>query len=623
MLDLTLVALVVLPAFVGALLLLAGTPSHRFAAPVGVATAALLAAASFAVSFPAGSRPSVATPFMAGAELGLGVDGLAALVLPAVAVVSALVLVAATGTPALRTARFHGLMLMFVAAALMTVLATTLPTLLMSWEVMGATSFALIGYHWRDHQAVSSGTTAFLTTRTADVGLYVAAGAALAGGAGLSLESLSDASGGWRDVVAAGLVVAGLGKAAQLPFSFWLSRAMHGPSPVSALLHSAAMVAMGGYLLLRVAPTLAATGWADDAAAWAGVATAVLLGLVALAQSDLKQLLAASTAAQLGFVVLAAGVGATAGGATHLVAHAAVKAGLFLTAGIWLEALGTKRLASLTGAARLWPVVGACAAVALLSLAGLPPLALWATKDSVLAAASEQSPALYVAGLLGAAFSAAYATKALVVLTRHLPDDAESRYDDDRAGTRAVPTTAWLPLLPLAAGALILGLLALPPLFTDVQGLVGGDPTAPSTIELLTSALLAVAVVVATVTFLRVVQSRRLDWPRVLTDWLFMEPLAYRIVVRPVEALAHRLAHVDDAVLDRGVEATAGGTVRMARAAALLDDRVIDGAVVWIVSGVRRLGAVVRRPQTGQLHQYYLQSLAVLALVIVVLVLVR
>ncbi|CAN5546323.1 hypothetical protein BH10ACT10_BH10ACT10_00910 [soil metagenome] len=621
--DLTLVALVVLPAVVGAALMLVGTLADRFAAPVGIGTAALLAAASVPVSFPATSRPTVAPPFMAGADLGLGVDGLAALVLPTVAVVSALVLLAAAGTRELRTARFYGLMLLFMAAALMTVLATTLPTLLMSWEVMGATSFALIGYHWRDQETVSSGTTAFLTTRTADVGLYVAAGAALAGGTGLGLANLPDASGGWRDIIAAGLVVAGLGKAAQLPFSIWLSRAMHGPSPVSALLHSAAMVAMGGYLLLRVAPTLAATGWADDAAAWAGAATAVLLGLVALAQSDLKQLLAASTAAQLGFVVLAAGVGATTGGATHLVAHAAVKAGLFLTAGIWLEALGTKRLASLSGAARLWPVVGACAAAALLSLAGLPPLALWATKDAVLAAAAEQSPALYVAGLLGAALSAAYATKALVVLTRHLPDDAESRYDDDRAGTRAVPTTAWLPLLPLAAGALVLGVLALPPLFTDVQELVGGTAPEPNTLELVTSALLAVAVAVATVAVMRSAQSRRFVWPRVLMDWLFLELVAHRTVVRPVEVLAHRLAHLDDAVLDRGVETAADGTARLARATARIDVRVIDGAVAGVVSGVRRLGALARRPQTGQLHQYYLQALAVLALVLLVLILVR
>ena len=135
--------------------------------------------------------------------------------------------------------------------------------------------------------------------------------------------------------------------------------------------------------------------------------------------------------------------------------------------------------------------------------------------------------------------------------------------------------------------------------------------------------LVSQAVIVATVTVMRGVQGRRFVWPRVLTDWLFLEPLAHRLVVRPVEVLAHRLAHLDDAVLDRGVEATAGGTVRLARAAALLDDRVIDGAVVRVVSGVRRLGGLARRPQTGQLHQYYLQALAVLALVLVVLVLVR
>ena len=649
MLQLVLVALVMVPAVVGTLLLLTGTAADRAAAPIAVGSSALLAVMAFAVSFPAQSRPSVSAPFMAGADVGLGVDGLSAMVLPTVAVVSALVLLAASGSPDLRSARFHGLMLLFVAAALMTVLATTLPTLLMSWEVMGATSYALIGYHWRDRRAVSSGTTAFLTTRTADLGLYVAAGAALAGGAGLGLESLANASGGWRDVVAAGLVIAGLGKAAQLPFSFWLSRAMQGPSPVSALLHSAAMVAMGGYLLLRVAPTLAATGWADTAAAWAGAATAVLLGLVALAQSDLKQLLAASTAAQLGFVVLAAGLGASAGGATHLVAHAAVKAGLFLAAGVWLEALGTRRLAALTGAARVWPVVGACAAVGLLSLAGLPPLALWATKDSVLAAAAEQSTALYLAGLLGAAISAAYATKALVVLTSRLPQDAESRWDDEREGSRDVPRAAWLPLLPLAAGGVVLGVLALPPLFSRVHGLVGGPAPEAGAVELGVSALLAVGTVAVTVILMRNAGRRAYAWPGVLTDWFFLERLAHRAIVLPVEHLALRLARLDDVVLDRGVETSAAGAMTLARTAATLDDGfldrgvgatargtqrlsriaavadlgVVDGAVGRIADGTKRLGGLLRRPQTGQLHQYYLQALAVMAAVLVVLVLVR
>ena len=649
MLDLTLIALVVVPAVVGAALLLSGAAADRVAAPVGVATAALVATAAVLVSAPADAWPSVSVPFMAGADLGLGVDGLAALVLPAVGVVAVLVLLAASGTPELRTARFHGLMLLFIAAAVMTVVATTLPALLLSWEVMGATSFALIGYHWRDQEAVGSGTTAFVTTRAADLGLYVAAGAALAGGAGLGLSSLPDASAGWRDVVAAGVLVAGLGKAAQLPFSFWLSRAMHGPSPVSALLHSAAMVALGGYLLLRVAPTLAATGWADSAAAWTGVVTALLLGLVALAQSDLKQLLAASTAAQLGFVVMAAGVGATAGGASHLVAHAAVKAGLFLAAGVWLEALGTKRLASLTGAARVWPVVGACSAAALLSLAGLPPLALWATKDAVLTAALEESAALYVVGLAGAALSAAYAGKALVVLARPLPGDAESGWDDERDGTRAVPRGAQGVLVPLALGALVLGALALPPAAEHVRRLAGGAGDAePAVVELVISGLVALVVLVATWTALRRT-SHDIRWPGALTDWLHLEWLAHRVVVGPVDALARRLAHlddavldrgveamahrtvrltgfaarVDDAVLDRGVEAVAHGTVRLTGVAARVDDHAIDRSVGAVVAGVRRLGGLARRPQTGQLHQYYLQALAMLAAALLVLVLVR
>ena len=171
-------------------------------------------------------------------------------------------------------------------------------------------------------------------------------------------RSTTCCGGGWPlHLAALGVLAAALGKAAQLPASFWLSHARDGPSPVSALLHSAAMVAMGGYLLLRTAPLLAASGWADDAAAWAGALTAVALGVVAVAQFDLKQLLAASTASQLGLVVLAAGVGGTAAGAVHLVAHALVKSLLFMLAGLWLHALGTKELEGLRSAAARAAVV--------------------------------------------------------------------------------------------------------------------------------------------------------------------------------------------------------------------------------------------------------------------------
>ncbi|MBB0990193.1 NADH-quinone oxidoreductase subunit L, partial [Dietzia sp. SLG510A3-30A2] len=340
-------SVVIVPVVVGALLCVSGRKLERLAAPLSLSAAAVVLGLALAVTV---GRPAISAPFVAGSEFGLAVDGLSAPVVVAVAAVSLLVIGYAVAEPMLPRSRFHGLMLIFLASVMATATATTLPALLFAWEVMGAASYALIGFRYSDADRVGSGLTAFLTTRTADLGLYLAAGAALAGGGTLSIDGLAALSPGFRDVVAAGILVAALGKSAQLPFSFWLSRAMTGPSPVSALLHSAAMVAMGGYLLLRTAPLLHATDWAGPVTAWIGAVTALVLVAVAVAQRDLKQLLAASTAAQLGFVVLAAGLGAAAGGAAHLVAHAATKALLFLVAGAWLTALGTKQLDALRGA---------------------------------------------------------------------------------------------------------------------------------------------------------------------------------------------------------------------------------------------------------------------------------
>ncbi|MCV2488418.1 proton-conducting transporter membrane subunit [Geodermatophilus sp. YIM 151500] len=601
---------VALPAVVGAGLATAGRRADRPAPAVAIATAAVALVAGTAVAV---LRPAVRVPFVPGADLGLGVDALSAVVVPTVAAVTLLVLVFAAGDITEHRARFFGLMLLFAAAVAVTATATTLPTLLFAWEVMGATSFALIGFSWRQGHRVAAGTTAFVTTRTADLGLYLAAGAALAGGAGLALADLPDAADPWRDVVAAGVLVAALGKAAQLPFSSWLSRAMEGPSPVSALLHSAAMVAMGGYLLLRTAPLLAATGWAATAAAWAGALTALLLGAVAVAQRDLKQLLAASTSAQLGFVVLAAGVAAVAGGTAHLVAHAATKALLFLVAGAWLSALGTKQLDALRGAARRWPAVGVTASVGLLALAGVVPLSLWATKDEVLAAAKASSPALYLVGLAAAGLSAAYAAKVLWLVWQPLPDDAEAGLDDEEPGTRRIGSVQRRPLGVLAVGAAVLGLLVWPPVGERLRAALGeaGAP-APGPVELAVSAVLAIAVVLA-------VARRPVPEPDWARSWLGLGTATRTVVVSPVLRLAHALARFDDRVLDGAVEAGARGTVLAAREAAVADDTGFDGAAEGVAVLVRRLGGFARRTQTGLLHQYYVQAAAVLGAALLML----
>jgi NADH:ubiquinone oxidoreductase subunit 5 (subunit L)/multisubunit Na+/H+ antiporter MnhA subunit len=473
----------------------------------------------------------------------------------------------------------------------------------MAWEVMGAMSWALIAYHWREQESVRAAHTAFLTTRLADVGLYVAAGAALAGGIGsLALADLPAAQGPWLHVVAAGLVVAALGKSAQLPLSFWLSQAMRGPSPVSALLHSATMVAAGAYLLLRLAPLLAATGWAAPAVAWVGAATALLMGLVAVAQTDLKQLLAASTCAQIGFMVLAAGVGGVAGGALQLVAHAATKSLLFLAAGAWLVLLGTKQLGELRGAARRHPLVGVTFTIGAASLAGLPPLSLWVTKDLVLAAALDQSTALYVVGLAAAVISAVYSTKAVWWIWQPPSDERRVR----RIGTdeRAVRRNGAGPLGGLAVLAAFLGI----PLLAFAAALW----------ELVLSGVLAVVAVGVTWRL-----ADRIGAPPLLASWLGLERAAHAVVVRPVLGLARALARFDDRVLDRGVTAAARGTVGLARALDRRGEGAVDGAVRGIADGARVLGRLARRPQTGQVHQYYAQAAAALAVLALVVIVVR
>ena len=650
--------IVLVPAVAGAALLLSpltadpgrgargAVPDRagRVAVPVSLVAAAVTVVLSLVAAV---RRPDVAAPFVAGTDFALRVDALSALVLPTVTLVTLLVLVFAVGDIREGQARFHGLMLIFAASACLTVTAATLPSLLMGWEVMGATSYALIGFWWRKDPRVSAGLTAFLTTRAADLGLYLAAAAALAGGGGLSLTGLEGASAGWRHVIAFGVLVAALGKAAQLPFSFWLSRAMEGPSPVSALLHSAAMVAMGGYLLLRVAPLLAVTGWAATVTAWAGALTALVLGVVAVAQTDLKQLLAASTAAQLGFVVMAAGVGAVAGGTAQLVAHAATKAVLFLAAGAWLSALGTKNLAGLGGVARRWPLVGWTATVGAASLAGLAPLSLWATKDAVLTAARETSGWLYLTGLLAAVLSAAYAVKVIVVVWR-TPSPAQAARvrahpGEERPGTGHVNRWQKAPLVILAAGAAGLGLLSLPPVGPVLARTLGnGGAPAAGAGELLASTLIALLVLLA-------VRRWSLPEPRWVQEWLGLERLVHLSLVRPTVRLARglawvddhlvdaavsavgsaalelgrRLARDDDAVLDGAVTRIARSTSRWAALAGRIDDAGVDGSVETVAARVRSLGELARRPQTGQLHQYYVQAAAVLAAGILLLVVVR
>jgi NADH:ubiquinone oxidoreductase subunit 5 (subunit L)/multisubunit Na+/H+ antiporter MnhA subunit len=610
-------ALVALPLTVGTLLAVVGRRADRYAPAVAVGTTIAALGLAVTVAF---EHPRVEVPLLEGLPAGLAVDGLSGLMVVTVTAVTAAVLLFSVADigPGEARARFFGLMLLFSGAMLTTVTATTLPVLLMAWEVMGATSWALIGYWWRDPERADAADTAFLTTRAADLGLYLAAGAALASGqvGSLALDELPDVTGAWSAVITAGVIAAAFGKSAQLPFSFWLSRAMQGPSPVSALLHSATMVVAGAYLLLRLEPLLAQSGWGGPVVAWTGAVTAVALGLVAVAQTDLKQLLAASTCAQIGFMVLAAGAGAVTGGTLQLIAHAAAKSLAFLVAGAWLTALGTKALPALRGAARRHRRAGITFTVAALALAGVPPLALWAAKDVLLAGALEDNVALYLVGLAGAVISAIYSAKALWFVWQPAPvaDGHEE----------PLPYVTRLPLVALAVACAVLTVTSFPPVRDAVERVLGSEEQPnPYAWEFALSGALAVAV--SAVIWIRGPQL--LTLPSRITaqalEWLRLETAARTLLVRPVLRLADALAAFDDRVLDRAVEDTARGSVRLAQWTNAQAERLVDGAVEAVAGGARTLGRLARRPQTGQLHQYLAQAVAAFTVLAVVLVLVR
>jgi NADH-quinone oxidoreductase subunit L len=549
--------------------------------------------------------------------------------------------------------RFYALMLLFVAAMLGTVTASSLAFLLLFWELMSACSWALIGFQWHQQDRPPCANTAFLVTRGADLGLYLAVAALFAGTGTVAISSAGSAVGGvWLHLAAAGVIVAAAGKSAQLPFSPWLAAAMRGPTPVSALLHSATMVAAGVYLVMRLNPLLEAAGWALPAVAWLGAISALVLSAFALAQDDIKQLLAASTVAQMGFMFVAAGTGGVPASAAHLVAHAAFKSLLFMAAGVLLHRLGTRSLQEVRDAPS--GVLGRTRwsfAVAALSLAALPPLSGWVTKDFILAAAKHGQPAVWLVALAAGLLTALYAGRLVAVVLFAPSAGAALRPRDD---SPPIPGSQRLPLWLLGAATVGFAAVGFPPVWQEWEQLIGGPASAtPKAWELALSAAIAIAGLAVALRWRSL--GRLAPWRpaavpaglgRALYRWFWLEEAGFHGIVMPVRRLGLRLARFDQRVVDAGVEfaarrgaalarlmnrldiggvdrivqASTAGTVRSGALSRDTDERIIDRFVEATASAVGVLGRWATRPQTGLSHQYYTQAVATVLVLLVIFI---
>ncbi|MBK3404068.1 NADH-quinone oxidoreductase subunit L [Methylorubrum populi] len=282
----------------------------------------------------------------------------------------------------------------FVGAMLTLVLSDSLALLFAAWELVGLASFLLIGF---DHDVPGAGNAAakaFLMTRIGDAGLLLGWLLALSATGTTDIDALFASVESGRisaetvTLMALLMLAGAIGKSAQLPLSAWLPDAMVGPTPVSALLHSATMVAAGVFLVLRLHPVFAAAPVALSALFWIGASTAVAAGLIATAEADLKRVLAWSTCSQLGEMMIALGLSGPRAATLHLAAHATFKSTLFLAAGVVQERTGTRDLVRLGGLARLLPLAGGAFLIAALALAGVPPLSGFWSEEAVLAVAS-------------------------------------------------------------------------------------------------------------------------------------------------------------------------------------------------------------------------------------------
>lgn len=441
-----LAALVPLLPFLGAAAgLLLGRRAPGFVRPLAVlptATAFVLAAivaARQGTGTPTDAAHRLATTGSVPIDLALHLDGFAVLIAVLVGLVATCVQLYSVSylrdDP--RYPSYAALVSLFTAAMFLVVYSGDLMVLLVGWEVMGICSYFLVGHYWETETARAASIKAFLVTKLGDVPFLIGVFALASDAGTFRISGIVGAAAQGRlhhPTVIALLLLAGVaGKSAQFPLHTWLPDAMAGPTPVSALIHAATMVAAGIYLVARLLPVFTASAAALAVLAAMAAVTMVGSGLAALAQDDIKRVLAYSTIGQLGYMAGALAVGNRDAAVFHLLSHGAFKALLFLGAGVVIHAAGTNSLTAMSRMGSLnkrVPDAMWTMGIALAALAALPPLSGFFSKESVLRAAEHASAGdtahvpsavgwtVLVAGLVAAVLTAGYAARLFLLVFR-------------------------------------------------------------------------------------------------------------------------------------------------------------------------------------------------------------
>jgi NADH-quinone oxidoreductase subunit L len=572
-------------------------------------------------------------------NVGLNVDGLAALMLVVVTAVSFLVQIYSQGYMRGDTGywRYFAYMSLFTTSMLGLVLMDSIIMVYVFWEMVGVSSYLLIGFWFDRPAAAAAAKKAFLVTRLGDLGFLLAiiliySETGTFDIRGIQELAIAGAIGGTTlTLFALGVFAGAAGKSAQVPFQVWLPDAMEGPTPVSALVHSATMVAAGVYLVARMFPVFHESSDALTVVGAVGGITALSAALLGVVMTDIKRVLAYSTISQLGYMMLALGIGAYVAAIFHLFTHAFFKALLFLGSGSVNHATNTFDMRLMGGLRKSMPITFATFLIGSLSLAGIFPLAGFWSKDEILGDAWAHEPYLFWMGLVAAGLTALYMTRVICLTflgeyrgggaadaaTTHARDEEHTATTHHAGEPHESPLMMTLPLVALAAMALIAGVFNLPWSFLGLDHevehlLVGALPDA----ELVEAAKFRFGVAAA---------STGVALGGIAIAWTIygakiVPASSLSRIFRPIHILLENKYYAD-ALYERLIVGflfyrVGGGLL------SLFDSVVIDGAVNGVGYTARRTASIGRHIQSGQFQTYGAVAFSGLVLTfIVVLVL--
>jgi NADH-quinone oxidoreductase subunit L len=453
-------------------------------------------------------------------------------------------------------ARYFASLSLFMFAMLGIVLANNFVMMFIFWELVGVCSYLLIGHWYERDSAANAANKAFITNRIGDFGfmlgilmVWSATGTVvfteIAGGIGKLTANPAFLT------TAALLVFCGaVGKSAQFPLHVWLPDAMEGPTPISALIHAATMVAAGVYMLVRVGFLVSASPAALNVITWIGTITAVMAALIATQQNDIKRILAYSTLSQLGYMVMAVGLASGEAAMFHLFTHAFFKALLFLGAGSIIFMLHHEQnIWKMGGLAARMAITFLTFAIATLALIGCPPFSGFWSKDAILAIAYERNTAVFAIALFTAFLTAFYMTRLLVVVFFRKP-----RSDHARSGFES-PWIMLVPLLLLAVPSALAGFGFAAARFLPLPQ----EKTSGFTVPAMATGAMLLGVMIGALLY----RNRDTDPIAIpiLRRKFYIDEVYAALVRRTQDALAVFSAFVDRWVIDAGaVGGASGGT---------------------------------------------------------------